>query len=118
MSIEFYGYKRCDTCRKAEKALQAADQAYHFTDITVQAPPRELLSLALKSGLRLADLFNRSGVQYRELNMKEKLKAMSEDEALDLLAQEGRLCKRPLVTDGKRVTVGYRVGDFESVWCP
>lgn len=117
MGIVFYGYKRCDTCRKAEKALQNAGKTFRFVDITEQPPPRAWLKRALQAGTRLQDLFNRSGVRYRELDMKDKLKGMSEAEALDLLAADGRLCKRPLVGDGQQITVGYRPEDFEQAWC-
>lgn len=118
MGILFYGYKRCDTCRKAENALQKAGKTFRFVDITEQPPPRAWLKLALTSGLRLQDLFNRSGVRYRELNMKDELKRMTEAQALDLLAADGRLCKRPLVGDGEKVTVGYRPDEFEQAWAP
>ena len=38
------------------------------------------------------------------------------DEAVDLLAKHGKLCKRPMVTDGKRHTVGFREDIFAGVW--
>lgn len=114
--IEFYGYNRCDTCRKAQKLLDGLGVQYRFTDITEQAPPRKLLSLALKQGYTVAQLFNRSGVQYRELNMKEKVKTLSEGELLDLLAGNGRLCKRPFITDGKQVTIGFDAALLQQRW--
>ena len=36
--IKFYGYKKCSTCRKAEKALETSGVPYGFTDIT-ETPP-------------------------------------------------------------------------------
>ena len=115
--IDFYGYARCDTCRKAQKLLDQLGVKYRFIDITEQAPKRSLLATALKNGqYKLADLCNRSGVQYRELNMKEKLKTLSESEVLSLLAENGRLCKRPFITDGKRITVGFDAQRLSDTW--
>jgi len=56
-------------------------------------------------------------VQYRELKIKERLPALSDPEILALLAGNGRLIKRPLITDGKRATVGFDAERFAAVWC-
>lgn len=113
--IKFYGYRKCGTCRKALQWLDGRGIAYTFIDITEQAPPRTLLNALLKQeGLR--SLFNTSGGQYRELNIKDRLAGMSDQEAVDLLAGNGMLCKRPMVTDGTRHTVGFREERFGEVW--
>lgn len=115
--ITFYGYDRCSTCTKAKKALAELGVEFESVDITQKPPPKKLLEALLAGGeYKLADLFNRSGVQYRELNMKEKLKTLTQAEALELLAGNGKLCKRPIVTDGQRHTVGYKPGSFETTW--
>jgi len=115
--IKFYGYDKCSTCRKAKKHLDAAGVAYNDIDITQTPPTKSLLKAILKSGdYSLKDLFNKSGVLYREMKMKDKLPVMSQAEAIDLLAQHGKLVKRPIVSDGERVTVGYKVEVFEGVW--
>ncbi len=60
--------------------------------------------------------FNTSGMKYRELQLKDRLKEMSEDEQLELLASDGMLIKRPIVTDGQRITLGFKIDDFEKTW--
>ena len=49
--------------------------------------------------------------------MKDKVKSLPESELLDLLAGNGRLIKRPIVTDGERVTIGYKAEIFDEPWC-
>lgn len=61
-------------------------------------------------------IFNTSGRKYRELGVKDRLKTASEDELLELLASDGMLIKRPIVTDGTRVTVGFHEDEFEKIW--
>jgi arsenate reductase len=68
------------------------------------------------SGLPLKSFFNTSGIQYRSLGLKDRLPTMSEREQLALLASNGMLIKRPIVTDGQRVTVGFKPEQFESCW--
>ena len=116
--LRLYGYKKCSTCRKAEKFLQQAGIAFEFTDVTENPPAAdELATIAELADTPLAKLFNTSGMQYRELKIKEKLPALSSREIVALLAGNGRLIKRPLITDGKRATVGFNEEKFSKTWC-
>ena len=115
--LTFYGYKKCDTCRKAEKALAKLGREYAFVDITEAPPSRAALKkIVAQSGADLKKFFNTSGVQYKELKIKDKAPKMSEDEILDMLAGNGRLLKRPLVTDGGKSTVGFDEAAFAKAW--
>jgi arsenate reductase len=115
--LTFYGYDKCSTCRKAKALLTKRGIAFKDIDITTAPPPKATLSAILKSDeYALAALFNKSGEQYRTLNMKEKIKTLSESEALTLLSGNGRLIKRPIVSDGKRFTVGFDEKRFTDTW--
>ncbi len=118
--MKFYGYKACSTCKKAEKYLKGKGLVYDRYDITETPPPREELAAILKSGnYKLSDLFNKSGQVYRELKMKDKIKTISENEALDLLAANGKLIKRPIVISDDRCTkasVGFKEEVFDTLW--
>jgi arsenate reductase len=115
--ITFYGYRKCSTCRKAEKALEAGGIPYTFRDITETPPSKTTLKKILtQSGVPLKKLFNTSGEQYKLLGIKDKLATMTEAQALELLAGNGRLIKRPLVTDGAKATVGFDEAVFGKAW--
>jgi arsenate reductase len=115
---KFYGYKKCSTCRKAEQALEKAGVAPDFADITVDPPSKaELKRVLALTGLPVRKLFNVSGEQYKLLGIKDKLPGLTEDAALALLAGNGRLIKRPIVTDGKKATVGFDAEAFKA-WKP
>jgi Spx/MgsR family transcriptional regulator len=116
--LKFYGYKKCGTCRKAEKFFQQAEIAYEFIDITANPPTaEELATIAILARTPLKKLFNTSGMQYRELKIKEQLPTLSDLEILALLAGNGRLIKRPLITYGKQATVGFKEDLFAEAWC-
>ncbi|WP_276731109.1 arsenate reductase family protein [Bacillus sp. (in: firmicutes)] len=117
MSLTFYWYPKCGTCRKAKQWLEEHGKEINEIHIAEQPPSKEeLKALYEKSGLELKKFFNTSGMKYRELNLKEKLYHMSEDEQLELLASDGMLIKRPLTTDGEKVTVGFKEDQFEENW--
>lgn len=117
MSIDFYWYPKCSTCRKAKKWLEEHGVAVKEIHIVDNAPSREeIKNLYQNSGLELKKFFNTSGQKYRELGLKDKLKEATEDEMLTFLASDGMLLKRPIVTDGKKVSVGFKEETFNDIW--
>jgi arsenate reductase len=113
--ITVYTYAGCDSCRKATKWLRAGGVAFAEKPIR-ETPPTvaELKAMLQQLGgsEELRRLFNTAGQDYRALGLKDKLAAMSEAEALGLLAKNGNLVKRPfLLGEG----VGL-VGFDEGVW--
>lgn len=68
------------------------------------------------SDLEPKKFFNTSGKVYREQNMKEKIKDASKEEMATYLASNGMLIKRPIVTDGHKVTLGFKEEDFLHTW--
>ena len=113
--MKLYSYNKCGTCRKAIKDLETKKIEFDVIDITEKPPSKKVLKSAIKvKGLK--KLFNTSGVQYRELKIKDKLKSMTETEAINLLASNGRLIKRPIAVDGDRITVGFDADEYKQVW--
>lgn len=110
MTYIFYEYPKCSTCRAAKKEL--TELGLDFTAIDIKATPpsaTDLKSWMEATGLDLKKYFNTSGNSYRALGLKDKLAHLTVDEALDLLANDGMLIKRPLlIKDGKVLQIGYR----------
>lgn len=108
-------YPKCTTCQKAIRWLE--DHQVDFTQrhIAEENPTvEELRDWQQKSGLPLKRFFNTSGLVYKELGLKDKLPAMTEEEQLRLLAGNGMLVKRPLAIDGERVLVGFREAEWSA----
>ncbi|MCD1260937.1 arsenate reductase family protein [Paenibacillus athensensis] len=118
MGVKVYGYDKCGTCRNATKWLKAHEIEIEASIPLFETPPAadELEKLVADSGLELKKFFNTSGEVYKELGLKDKLASMSRQEQLELLAGNGRLIKRPIVTDGKQVTVGFKEEQYTAVW--
>mgnify|MGYP002732008100 FL=1 len=102
-------YRKCSTCLKALKWLDANGVEYVERAIVEENPTyEELKEWYGKSGLPLKKFFNTSGVLYKEMQLKDKLPAMSEEEQLKLLATDGKLVKRPLVVGDDFVLTGFK----------
>lgn len=117
MALKIYSYPKCGTCRNAKKWLEKNGVSFEEVHIVENPPSKdEVKSFYQKSDLKLKKFFNTSGGRYRELGMKDKIKVASEEELLELLGSDGMLLKRPIVTDGKTVTVGFKEELFEETW--
>ena len=106
-------YPKCSTCKKAIKWLENNDIEYTYRDIKLNNPTEEeLRKWHEMSGLPLRKFFNTSGMIYRDMQLKDKLPDMSEDEMYKLLASDGMLVKRPLIVTGDKILLGFK----ESEW--
>ena len=111
----FLEYPPCTTCKKAKNWLDDNGVSYEARHIKENNPTyEELKAWYEKSGLPLKKFFNTSGIQYRALELKDKLPAMSEEEQLRLLATDGMLVKRPLVVTETAVLTGFKAEEWEK----
>ena len=111
----FLCYPKCTTCQKARAWLDAQGISYQLRDIKLENPTEDALRTWWKaSGLPLKKFFNTSGLQYKALNLKDKLPTMSEDEQMALLSTDGMLVKRPILVGEDFVLTGFRQAEWEE----
>ena len=108
-------YRKCSTCQKALKWLEANQVEFTERPIVEENPTyEELKTWYAKSGFPLKKFFNTSGLVYKELGLKDKLAEMTEEEQLKLLATNGMLVKRPMVVGEDFVLTGFREKEWEE----
>lgn len=109
--VTLFEYAACSTCKKAKRWLDDHDVAYRAVPI-VEKPPSasELADLVARSGVPIEKWFNTSGQSYRALMAemgKEKFAALATKEKLRLLANDGKMIKRPVLVAGADILVGF-----------
>ncbi|QIK68906.1 arsenate reductase family protein [Erysipelothrix sp. HDW6C] len=110
----FIYYPKCSTCKRAIKFLEDNNIDVEYRDIMTQNPTKaELKKWFVESGYPIKRFFNTSGIVYREMNLKDKLPTMSDEEALDLLATTGRLIRRPVMISDHGVFLGFHEEMYE-----
>lgn len=113
--IIIYQYPSCSTCRKAVKYLNDKGIQYNSVHLVTETPSVEILNeLFIKSELPIKKFFNTSGLKYKELGLKDKIENFSLVEALNLLASDGMLIKRPILTNGTKVLVGFKEDSWDE----
>ena len=109
-------YPKCSTCQKAVDWLKASCADFELRNIKDENPTyEELKDWTERSSLPLKRFFNTSGLLYKELELKDKLPTMSEDEQLRLLATDGMLVKRPLAVTDAEVIPGFKAAEWEKL---
>lgn len=109
----FIEYPPCTTCKKAKKWLDDHSAEYSDRHIKEQNPTaEELKDWHARSGLPLKRFFNTSGLLYKNMNLKDKLPSMSEEEQYALLATDGMLVKRPILVGEDFVLVGFKEAEW------
>ena len=112
----FLEYPKCSTCKKAKSFLEENGAVFTARNIKEEKPSYdELKKWHAQSKLPLKRFFNTSGLLYKELQLKDKLPSMREEEQFLLLASDGMLVKRPLLIEKDRVLVGFRSAEWEAL---
>ena len=111
----FIEYPKCSTCKKAKKWLE--DNKIEFGDrhiIENNPTENELKEWIRKSGKEIKKWFNTSGLKYKELNLKDKLPNITDEEKIKILASDGMLVKRPIFISDKGILIGFKEEEWKD----
>jgi arsenate reductase len=116
--LKVYEYAKCGTCVKAKKFLEKNKVAFEPVGI-VETPPtkaelKKMLSYLKERGEKINKLFNTSGVLYKEMKLSTKIADMKEAELIDLLAEHGKLIKRPFLLLDNDGVVGFKEDEWKE----
>lgn len=116
MKCLFIEYPKCSTCKNAKKWLIQNNIEFDDRNIVENTPTKEELEKWIKQSKKeIKKFFNTSGLKYKELNLKEKLPNMTDEEKIELLSSDGMLIKRPLLITDKEILVGFKEKEWEEV---
>lgn len=105
-NITLYGIANCDQVRKARKFLSQRDVAYRFHDFRKDGLTRETLA-GWCTHVPWDALLNRRGKTWRQMSESQRAAITDQGSALDAMLAEPTLIKRPVLTTGKHVLVGF-----------
>lgn len=115
--VLFIEYPKCSTCQKAKKWLTDNNIEFEDRNIVEDTPTeKELKKWITESKKDIKKFFNTSGLKYKELNLKEKLPNMTDDEKIKLLSSDGMLIKRPLLITDYTILTGFREKEWQEAF--
>ena len=113
--MEFIEYNKCTTCKKAKNFLTKNNINFIDRDIKENNPSFEEISNWIKKyNIDINKLFNTSGLLYRELKLKNRIKSMSIEEKIQLLSSNGMLVKRPILINDNYILIGFRENEWKE----
>lgn len=109
-------YPKCSTCIKAKKWLKDNNIKFLERNIVTETPTIEELEKWIEfSGQDIKKWFNTSGLKYKQLNLKDKLKIMSNKDKIELLASDGMLIKRPILITKEKIFIGFKEENWKNL---
>ena len=113
--MEFINYNKCSTCKRAKEYLDKNNISYIDRQIKENNPTfNEIKKWIDKYNINIKKLFNTSGILYREMNLKDKLNNMNEDEMISVLASDGMLVKRPILVSDDKILIGFKEKEWNE----
>lgn len=108
MNIQIFGVKKCFDTKKAERYFKERKIKYQFIDLNEKAlSKRELQSV--RASANINELINIKAKEYKSLNVEQIRNNNVKEE---ILLNNPKLYKTPIVRNGKQATVGY----LPEVW--
>ena len=111
-AVTIYGIKNCDTMKKARTWLDKHGVAYAFHDYKARGIADETLRQWARE-VGWETLLNRAGTTFRKLPEVDKT-GLSERKAIALMASQPSMIKRPVLTVGRKLLVGFDPGDYAA----
>ena len=112
--MEFYGYKKCSTCRDAHKFLLQHGVDVEFHDFVANPPSLQTLqSWVSRYGQGVLPFVNRKGTVFRDRGLKDM--DLSETEWMELLHEDGKLIKRPILVTDDEIVIGFDKAAYERI---
>ncbi|GAA0085354.1 arsenate reductase family protein [Clostridium sp. MB05] len=108
MNIQIFGRKKCFDTKKAERYFKERKISFQFIDIDLKGLSRGELN-SVKKQVSINELINQLAKEYKGLNLD---KIRSSEMKEEILLENPKLFKSPIVRNGNMATIGYK----KEVW--
>ncbi|PAE23369.1 MULTISPECIES: Spx/MgsR family RNA polymerase-binding regulatory protein [Bacillaceae] len=112
--LTFFTYPSCTSCRKTKKWLTAHSIDFEERHLFRETPsPRELLKILSLTTSGLDEILATRSQTYKDLG--EKLEELSLSEVVQMVIKEPKLLRRPILTNGNKIVIGYNPDAFKNM---
>lgn len=111
--LTFFYASRCTTCKRARDFLDRREISYEERDIAAENPTAEEINDWLdRTGIEVEKLFGSGDPRFREKNLRARIPTLTREEAVEILASDGMLLRRPVLVGDDFILFGFK----ESEW--
>ncbi|WP_404450469.1 Spx/MgsR family RNA polymerase-binding regulatory protein [Sutcliffiella horikoshii] len=112
--IIFYSYPSCTSCRKTKKWLKANNVQFQEKHIFRETPNKEemmkILSLTTEG---IDEILATRSQTFKDLGID--VNELSLSQLIELIIEEPKLLRRPIITSGKKLIVGYNESSLQKL---
>lgn len=112
--VTAYLYNSCTSCRKTDELLRESGIEYerreYFKD---RFTKEELRDLFASHDLTIEDVISKRSTPYKQHDLANR--DLSDDEILDLMIEDPRLLRRPIVISGDAVVIGHNASRLQEL---
>ncbi len=112
--LTFYSYPSCTSCRRTKAWLKSQDIAFKeqhlFRDTPNTEELKRILSLTTNG---IDEILAKRSKEFKKLSIN--VDEMSVNEFLELVMEKPKLLRRPILTDGEKLVVGYNVEGLRGI---
>lgn len=113
--LTFFTYPSCTSCRKAKAWLTEHGVEYEERHLFKNPPSaEELLEIIKMTSNGLEEILSTRSQKFKDLDFD--INELTVSELLELLSEDPRLLKRPILTDGENLVVGYNQSAMQSLF--
>lgn len=113
-TVTLYGLRRCSTCVKARKWLDAHDVEHEFVDYRDEPIAADVL-VAWAAQQGWTTVINKASTSWRGLSDDQK-RADTDDQWLALIAEHPTLVKRPVLVRGADLMFGFSDARYATLF--
>lgn len=112
MQVKLYGYKKCSTCKEAEKYLRARGVHVEFIDVLEEPLPVSIAKAwFVRTGLGAKPFLNTRGTVFRQRQLS--VDAYDDTGWAQEIHEDGKLMKRPVIDNGVQICVGFNKAEYD-----
>ncbi|HGI2064834.1 TPA: transcriptional regulator Spx [Streptococcus agalactiae] len=111
--IKIYTISSCTSCKKAKTWLNAHQLLYKEQNLGKESLTRdEILEILTKTESGIESIVSSKNRYAKALNCN--IEELSVNEVIDLIQENPRILKSPILIDDKRLQVGYKEDDIRA----
>ncbi|MGD9678749.1 MAG: Spx/MgsR family RNA polymerase-binding regulatory protein [Vulcanibacillus sp.] len=104
--VVFYTYPSCTSCRKAKAWLSEQGVSFEERHLYKEPPTsEELMNIIKKTHNGTEEILSTRSQYFKNLDID--IENMKVSEFLEFLSREPKLLKRPILTNGENIIIGY-----------
>lgn len=111
--IKIYTVSSCTSCKKAKNWLNAHQLSYNEHNLGKETITKEeILSILAKTENGIASIVSSKNRYAKSLDCD--IEELSVNEVIDIITENPRILKSPILIDEKRLQVGYKEDDIRA----